>query len=576
MKRPSDGATSDPVEIDYIPSETGMRSFESLREKFQGVPDQTDIFQRIFMDKRYEKYLSNDKENEEPVEVVVLDSPVESKNIASTSQLPVNDASIEAQSLEKTIEWLEKAEFNGLMNADMIRNFGLNKDNSLNELLEQVAELDEIYSDHRLKRDTANVEKELNGYEYALPADPLDQMQADENFDDTATYSSLQIAFKNPIPMIDFVPPSPPVHKLPNGFPDDLDDMIVNPMAPIIDVGGVKRDNPGMDDEKLPPLPPKRVKKPLQSPTDDDFDTNQPYLTSVETLRQHLDETMNHSRQGSTRSLSGRPQSQIIIMKTPDQSPINKRLPPPPPINQNCPTSPSKHKSSFFSKLFSRRKSKPEVCNTPGPSCTISSSRTSPNISREPSIGNFDQFDSNRASVRSVKSLQPTSSNENSPRKYGKPVGRSVSSVSGKRPHLTPDIIHIPLKGDYTSNMPMRSGSGNLLTPGSPGAMTLNNNLDRKTVSALQLADLPLQEGNMELIAIADAQSLKNLCEGEFGVQLDPSVDLTEAEHYALYTSVAPNATSSEFDDGSQYYAPVNEGEILKPSELEQQIRNKA
>lgn len=93
-------------------------------------------------------------------------------------------------------------------------------------------------------------------------------------------------------------------------------------------------------------------------------------------------------------------------------------------------------------------------------------------------------------------------------------------------------------------------------------------------MSALQLADLPLQEGNMELIAIADAQSLKNLCEGQWGVQLDPSVDLTEAEHYALYTSVAPRATTSEFDETSAYYAPVEAGEILTAEEVACRLKN--
>lgn len=101
---------------------------------------------------------------------------------------------------------------------------------------------------------------------------------------------------------------------------------------------------------------------------------------------------------------------------------------------------------------------------------------------------------------------------------------------------------------------------------------TLSNNLDRKTVSALQLADLPFQDGNMELIAIADRQSLKNLCESEFGVVLDPSVDLTEAEHYALYTSVAPHATQSEFDEASAYYAPVEDGEILTQDEVARRL----
>jgi c-Rel proto-oncogene protein len=40
-------------------------------------------------------------------------------------------------------------------------------------------------------------------------------------------------------------------------------------------------------------------------------------------------------------------------------------------------------------------------------------------------------------------------------------------------------------------------------------------------------------------------------------------MDLTEAEHYALYTDMAPHATVSEFDEMSFYYSPVEGGKIL-------------
>lgn len=41
------------------------------------------------------------------------------------------------------------------------------------------------------------------------------------------------------------------------------------------------------------------------------------------------------------------------------------------------------------------------------------------------------------------------------------------------------------------------------------------------------------------------------------GGSINDDVMLTEAEHYALYTSVAPHATQSEFDEASFYYSPV-------------------
>ncbi|XP_018357417.1 PREDICTED: embryonic polarity protein dorsal isoform X1 [Trachymyrmex cornetzi] len=40
-------------------------------------------------------------------------------------------------------------------------------------------------------------------------------------------------------------------------------------------------------------------------------------------------------------------------------------------------------------------------------------------------------------------------------------------------------------------------------------------------------------------------------------------IDLTEAEHYALYTTMAPHATASEFDEMSFYYSLVEDGKIL-------------
>jgi len=40
-------------------------------------------------------------------------------------------------------------------------------------------------------------------------------------------------------------------------------------------------------------------------------------------------------------------------------------------------------------------------------------------------------------------------------------------------------------------------------------------------------------------------------------------MDLTEAEHYALYTTMAPRATVSEFDEMSFYYSLVEGGKIL-------------
>lgn len=573
LKRPSDGAVSDALPFEYLPLDSGRRSIFGLR---RGVKEKgnLDIFEQIMaienaMHGIKSNGVSNDHKQQIGNDVIVLDSPIQDeKPIISTN----NNASAagdigEFDSAHKAVEWIEKSEFitqtQEENNGGFLKSEGqIDEDKSLDDLLEQVAELDEIYSDHQIRRELGDhVAVELNRLENSMPrSGPCGvAMDFDEIFDDAATYTSLQRAFRNPVPIIDLFPPSPPMNFDGNDY--DAVEPLTNPPAPMIDVhpGSLKRESPQLEEEKLPPLPPKRVKKAAQSPVDNV--ENQSYLINDNSL------PVTPERRNSQKSPM-RPQSQLIIMRTPDQSPLNKRLPPTPqnntlPKQKKSPT----HSGGFFSKLFSRRKSKIEINSNHN-----TETRNTPDISREPSINHFDIHDPNRLSTRSLKSLPSPS------KKIGKPVGRSVSSVSGKRPHLTADITHIPLKGESSDSLPMRSGSGTLLSlPGNhlhDSTVTLSNNLtlNRKTVSALQLADLPIQEGNMELIAIADAQSLKNLCEGEYGVQLDPDVDLTEAEHYALYTSIAPYATQSEFDENSCYYAPVEGSEILSTSEVAKRL----
>lgn len=511
----------------------------------------------------------------------------------------------------KTNEWLEhnnefilnnnEIEINNNIDGNNLEKIvnNIDDDKTLHELLEQVAELDEIYSDHQIRRENLMIENELNNLDNLVPdQNHTDRMDIDEIFDDAATYTSLQRAFKNPLPMQEGPPiPQRPTYSNLNVDGDNYDlveppPVIVNPPAPVIDVTPLKREVREMkdEDEKLPPLPPKRVKKTPPSPvliSDLNKENNEDQMLLNNILS-------NHSRKSSTRSLTPRPQSQIIIMKSTEHLPPNKRLPPVPTAasstsnlsaNSNNPnTLKNKKSGGFFSKLFSRKKSKSDL-DGPIHIGAIKNSDNNPILvgtaptveaELESSLLNFDLNDSTRGSIRSIKSLK---SSDIAKKAIGHPVGRSVSSVSGKRPQMQPDIIHIPLKGDSNNSLPLRNGTGSgthLSLPGNDAyerASTASlTNIDRKTMSALQLADLPIQDGNMELIAIADARSLKDLCEGDYGVQLDPSVDLTEAEHYALYTSVAPHATASEFDEASAYYAPVEAGEILTPAEVARRL----
>ncbi|KAI8126534.1 Embryonic polarity protein dorsal [Lucilia cuprina] len=512
---------------------------------------------------------------------------------------------------EKITEWMNSNEMQELENPTINESMETNTtsstttgttqvaandsdDKTLSDLLEQVAELDDIYSDHVIRRDTYNstLINELNGMDSCVPATDgtlvdggQTAMEVEESFDDAATYSSLQIAFKNPIsiPMEDIMPPTPPASNLQADFENDHYDPIEvrsspasatsSPPAPVVNIqkpdilaqsqpqlqtpprpAPPKINSPHMhvtaaEEEKLPPLPPKRLRK------QDSNAENRSIEANI----------------GGTLDRKSRQQTPIIIMKTPDQSPPTKRLPQKPGAG-NSSTLPKQKKPGFFSKLFSRRKSKSDLSQAGDQTAgsKAGSKAASPTVSREPSIGHFNLNDSNRASMRSIKSLQPISlpnSPEKKVQKVGKPVGRSVSSVSGKRPaHLNANVIHIPLKGDSVSSLPHQEEYSHAST------LTLSNTLDRKTVSALQLADIPICDGNMELVAITDRQSLRNLCEGEFNVQLDPNVDLTEAEHFALYTSIPPQATVSEFDETSAYYAPVDAGEILTPEEVAERL----
>ncbi|XP_055588634.1 embryonic polarity protein dorsal isoform X2 [Uranotaenia lowii] len=578
LRRPSDGATSEPLAFELLPLDSGRRRFWSLqRDVMKNDSPENEIFKRILLEGQSSQGLEKAIDSPKPMvqqqdEIIVLDTPVTETKSIVTEQMP---------SEQKTTEWIERNEFdvanntgsmvssvdNQLLDDHVFSNGSLeqqvpkeDEDKTLNELLEQVAELDEIYTDHQLRRENMIIENELKNLENTVPSGLLgngEKMDIDDVFDDAATYTSLQRAFKNPVPLA-LGPPVPPRPQC-SQF-DQLEPGVYDAVEPISfntsDTGSLKREN--KEDEKLPPLPPKRAK---------------PNNTQNKENQDIGDEVLLHSiiRKGSMRSLTPRPQSdQIIIMKSPD-APPNKKLPPTPPASptkNDYGTLPKTKKSGFFSKLFSRKKSKSDLTA----STSTLTQKDPAGVSKEPSVANFEVNDSTRDSIRSK-----TSTSAGEKRKAGKPVARSVSSVSYKRPttESNPDVIYIPLKGDAPStNLTARTGNGSgthLSLPGNESYERASTAslppLDRKTVSALQL-DVPIQDGNLELVAIADARSIKNLVEGDYGIKLDPSVDLTEAEHFALYTSIAPNAALSEFDETSCYYSPVEPGPLPQQTTL--------
>lgn len=391
----------------------------------------------------------------------------------------------------------------------------------------------------------------------------------DENFDETATYTSLQIAFNNPVEIPQNQNQQKPaaVYHASNPF-NQLDEaelvVLTNPPAPKIKVNAAqtpatppspalplppRTPSPDPEHARLPPLPP----KPRHS-QDLSVSECQSVSNSVSLL--------SRSRNGSVSSARTTP-SPIIIMRTPDQSPT-KRLP----SGSSSATASPKKRQGFFSRLFSRRRSKAdeeEEASAPtangGRPQELGSRATTPSGSREPSLAQFALGDPNRSSIRSLQ--PPGLSPQNSVARGGRPVGRSSSSVSGKRPaHLDADVIHIPLKGGDSENSLLRPESYS-----NASTLTYGRPLDRKTLSTLQLADIPISDGNMELVAIADRQSIKNLCEGAYGVVLDPSVDLSEAEHFALYTTKSPEPERVSGD-----VSGAENADFLSPDEIARRL----
>lgn len=574
LKRPSDGVMSEPLDFEMLPLNEGRRGFWNIQRELKKRSATTDLFQQLLevdndeaeqqqLDEKKVHLINNcefvNSQNSLPLhsEVVVLDTPVEE----DVKPITIDD---------KTMHWLENAEFiidtnNNENNQNLINQS--EDDKTLNELLEQVAELDVIYQDHQMRK---QMEEEQN-FDQVLPK--CIELPMEMEFDDAATYSSLQKAFKHPIVFADAPPIPPKPGQIFDGTSFDLilPPIVINPATP---------DLFAREDEKLPPLPPKRAKKFSESGDKENKMENQMVEESV------------LIRNNSTRSLTPRPQSQPIVIKSADlrRSPSHKlppKVPPKSPIHQqqqqqiiiNSNTLPKQKKPGFFSKIFSRRKSKGGTDLES--SVTDSIGRADIDMN-DNAAGDENEIENNfdetvRGSIRSTNSLKSPVAKKP---KVGKPVGRSVSSVSGKRPnHNTPDVVHIPLKGDSSNSLPLHQSITHLSLPGNElyeRASTASlQPLDRKTISALQLADVPIQDGDMELVAIADAQSLRNLCEsGEHGIILDPSVDLTEAEHYALYTTLAPHATESEFDESSCYYQPIEGGVLLTPAEVARRLND--
>ncbi|KAJ8976236.1 hypothetical protein NQ317_009733 [Molorchus minor] len=453
LRRPSDGCTSEPLPFQFLPLDSGRPPYWLYRRNYAKKANYN-LFNTILANdaklvaKRQLGNVPETNEQEQVLEkpVVTINLNEKPQEIVSTTSVPdphgkwTENVDMETNNNQNNIE-------NKEMDISAITNNNNLEQKSFNELINQVAELDEIYSSTqaRLLSEAliTDVEK------------PSLVNMTDESFDDAKTYSSLQLAFKNPIEI-------------------QFSDVIVKPPSPLIgptlntsNTNIYKREN---EPEKLPPLPPKRTKK-LET-----FIGGS--MSSISFPNKCPENTLHRSNSSLRTPCVSRSQS-FSLQRPKSQSeliPPGKRLPPTP----NFSTLPNPKKRGFLSKLFGRK------------------SKT-PSNSREPSV---------TPSTKSTKSLM---------------VNTNLTKSSGNISTHSASSIRIPLKD-------------------SPP----NSNQNLSTIDDTALRALGIQ------------------------TPMDITSDITdtEVEHYALYTTMAPRATESEFDEMSFYYAPVEGGKILTNAEV--------
>ncbi|XP_021925515.1 embryonic polarity protein dorsal-like [Zootermopsis nevadensis] len=133
---------------------------------------------------------------------------------------------------------------------------------SLNELLSQVAELDEIYSDTRARMlnqgvaETTAQERLSPELDSSHSPQVIDMDVEDLYDDDNQTYSSLQLAMKNPIELIDLAS-GRYEDVIPQGLSNQNNKRDISSSASLV---------PESPNSKLPPLPPKRIRKSPPTP----------------------------------------------------------------------------------------------------------------------------------------------------------------------------------------------------------------------------------------------------------------------------------------------------------------------
>lgn len=458
LQRPTDGATSEPLPFEYLPLDSGRPALWSIR---RNLAKKGSLFSTILANETRllgKRQLLPFAQNQPPFtqqpspkELITVSTntafslhktkSIQTDNDDALAIIPIREAPqqepVQSDVMDVQVEALsEYSQINKASDAFKSDNV---EEKTFNEIIKQVVELDEIYADTQARLAALNDDEPI--------------ANRGESFDDAKTYSSLQMAFKNPLQICEIA--------------EKYEDVNVD-----------RSSSKDFDSEKLPPLPPKRIRRANELPS------LSRYVTDIDTPASNLELSSNEPTlspiAADRYSSLQRPRSHNDLTTAPV-----KKLPPAP-----CSTLPNPKKRGFFSKIFAKKQK--------------SQSNEALQSSTRNSLSN---------SSKSL--LQPVATPTN--------LSRSPSNVSA-------NSVRIPLK----DSPPPESALGHELEL---ELNKVNNNQDDN-------ANLNKEDINLNL-------------------DVDMAFDLTEAEHYALYTAIAPHATQSEFDEASCYYAPVEGGKIL-------------
>lgn len=385
LYRPSDRITSDPLPFELLPLDSGRPPYWSFKRGMAKKANY-DLFNSILASDAKliaKRQLSTTKD--------LPKSPVETNN----NEAMPSYAEVKKSKLDEDL----------IIVANTSDNSSAGEEKSFNEIINQVAELDEIYSDTHAKL--------MNEVLEEMEKPPLGPPQ-DESFDDTRTYTSLQLAFKNPVSLsisnnryedIIIDPPSPKIDIAPVGPSPKPTVVAVSPKPEVAASPPAippKRDH----DSTLPPLPPKRTKK-IETYIGGS-------MTSIQLSNKQAENFL--TRSGSMKSTSvsrshsfnfQRPKSQSEL------SPPGKRLPPVPVASA---TLPNPKKRGFFSKLFGRRSSKNSV-QAPSREASVTPSY---NSTKSLQVDNTLSKSSGNISTHSSNSIRIRLKDESPPPKTGK------------------------------------------------------------------------------------------------------------------------------------------------------------